>query len=330
MRWSIEKANEWYKEKGWAMGFNYVPSSAVNSTEMWQKASYDAETIKRELAAAADAGFNSCRVFLQFLVWEAERDTFIETFNKFLVSAKEQDISVMPILFDDCAFSNKEPVLGKQQEPVPGVHNSGWTASPGVLVSENPAYAEALESYVKTMVKTFSNNNSILVWDMYNEPGNSTRGTKSLPLLRNAFKWARECNPTQPLTAGVWESKEWDLECIDLSDIISYHDYLKIEESKEHIKNLSKHGRPLFCTEWLHRLNDNNITTHLPLYKENNVSIYNWGLVQGRTQTHLSWKKEENNINGQPKIWQHDLFHNDLRPYNKDEMTLIKKMAARK
>ena len=34
MRWTEEKANEWQKKTGWLFGFNYVVSTAVNSTEM--------------------------------------------------------------------------------------------------------------------------------------------------------------------------------------------------------------------------------------------------------------------------------------------------------
>ena len=50
MRWSIERAKEWYEQRPWTCGFNYVPSTAVNSTEMWQAESFDLKTIARELA----------------------------------------------------------------------------------------------------------------------------------------------------------------------------------------------------------------------------------------------------------------------------------------
>ena len=331
MIWSIEKAVEWYRKKGWVFGFNYVPSSAVNSTEMWQAETYDAECINRELGIAAETGYNSCRVFLQFLVWEAERDGFLNTFERFLTTANKHGISVMPILFDDCAFSNQEPYLGPQQAPVPGVHNSGWTASPGFTIADDSAYFEALEAYVKTLVKTFGADERILMWDMYNEPGNSGRGNKCLPLLHYAFKWARECAPLQPLTTGVfeWKNNDWDLACLALSDIISYHDYEPMEVSQKRVEALIKHDRPIFCTEWLLRQNNNTIESHLPFYKANNISAYNWGLVEGKTQTYLSWKKEDNPKQGLPKTWQHDLFHKDLTPYDPDEISLIRQIAKK-
>ena len=39
---------------------------------------------------------------------------------------------VMFVPFCDCAFAGRDPYLGKQDEPVPGVHNSGWVPSPGL------------------------------------------------------------------------------------------------------------------------------------------------------------------------------------------------------
>ena len=66
MRWTEQKAREWREKTGYLLGFNYVASTAVNSTEMWQKETYDKETIKKELALGAETGYNSCRVFLQY------------------------------------------------------------------------------------------------------------------------------------------------------------------------------------------------------------------------------------------------------------------------
>jgi len=47
--WSLEKANEWQEEKGWLIGCNYTPSTAINQLEMWQEETFDPETIEREL-----------------------------------------------------------------------------------------------------------------------------------------------------------------------------------------------------------------------------------------------------------------------------------------
>ena len=145
MIWPTEKANSWYKSKGWILGFNYVPSTAVNSTEMWQSESFDAPTMERELAAASQCGYNSCRVFLQYLVWKHEGDKFLANLECFLDICKRNGITVLPLFFDDCAFAGREPYFGKQDDPKPGIHNSGWTPSPGFTAADDPSCQENLK-----------------------------------------------------------------------------------------------------------------------------------------------------------------------------------------
>lgn len=48
-QWSAEQANRWYAAQPWIVGSNFVPSTAVNSVEQWQEATFDPETIDREL-----------------------------------------------------------------------------------------------------------------------------------------------------------------------------------------------------------------------------------------------------------------------------------------
>ncbi|MCL2816729.1 MAG: cellulase family glycosylhydrolase [Oscillospiraceae bacterium] len=324
MRWTEQKAWEWQKSTGWLLGFNYVPSNAVNSTEMWQKETFGRETIKRELSIAAETGYNSCRVFLQYIVWENERGGFLETFGDFCEIAKSAGISVMPILFDDCAFAGKEPYPGKQNPPVPGVHNSGWTPSPGITIADNPEKEQDLCDYVKNIIESFKGNNNIIAWDLYNEPGNNGRGEKCLPLLQKSFEWARGVEPAQPLTAGIWEYKNYDLSFAGLSDVISYHDYMPPAESEKKIEALKKYNRPLLCTEWLNRPAGNTFQSHLPLYKRENTGIYNWGLVNGRTQTNLHWSTMGGKPDSSPEIWQHDIFKPDGAPYDESEINLIR------
>ena len=339
MRWTADKANEWSDKTGWLCGFNYVPSTAVNSSEMWQNEFYDGETIKRELAIAVQIGFNSCRVFLQYLVWEAERDIFLETFGDFCGIAKSNGITVMPVLFDDCAFSGREPYLGEQEPPVPGVHNSGWTPSPGPRIADDPSKEEGLREYVKTIIGAHKKDGRITAWDLYNEPGNNNRGEKCLPLVNKAFAWAREISPVQPLTAGVWSYAGYDLTFADMSDVVSYHDYAlpgtnadgfdPAESSEKTIETLKKHGRPLLCTEWLHRPLGNRFETHLPLFKKENVGSFHWGLITGKTQTNLCWETMNGNPDPSPAVWQHDLFYPDGRPYRGDEVLFIKRIFGK-
>lgn len=328
--WTAEQANEWYKTTAWQVGMNYLPSTAVNSTEMWQKESFDEETIRRELAWAADCGYNSVRVFLQFLVWEAERDGFLDTFEKFLTIADGNGLSVLPILFDDCAFDQgHDPFLGKQLDPVPGLHNGRWTPSPGFKKADDPAKQPALREYVHAVIGAHRTDSRIAAWDLFNEPGNTARGNESLPLLVNCFRWARECAPVQPLTAGIWRTDLRDsVNCamLELSDVISFHSYQPLEKTKAFVESVRHLGKPLFITEWLCREHGNVFEDHFPYFEKEKISCWHWGFVVGRTQTNLWWGKNDPN----PPVWQHDVLYPDGTPYRPEEMELIRKRGRQR
>ena len=328
MRWTEQQANDWYKQHEWIMGFNYVPSTAVNSTEMWQGDTYDRETIKRELNWAAQAGYNSCRIFLQYILWENQRDIFMANFTDFCNIAESYGLSVMPILFDDCAFAGKEPYLGVQDAPRHGVHNSGWTPSPGPSIASDPTKEQSLRSYVHDVIGTFKDNKQIIVWDLYNESGNTEYKGKVLHLMGKAFEWAREIAPSQPLTACVWLYQDFDYACAELSDIVTFHDYLLPEKSAANIEVMKKYNRPMMCTEWLNRGAGNTFETHLPLYKGENIGTYHWGLVLGKTQTNLNGDTVLGEPDANPAVWQHDMFYADGTQYRAEEFALIKQCKS--
>ena len=136
-QWSAERANEWFASIPLPFGCNFLPSTAVNSTEMWQAETFDPATIERELRFAAGLGYNTVRVFLQFMVWEADPAGHHERLETFLRLADAAGITMMPILFDDCRFDGRDPYPGPQDDPTPGVHNSRWTPSPGYATADD-------------------------------------------------------------------------------------------------------------------------------------------------------------------------------------------------
>jgi len=210
-RWTKERINEWYAKTDAIRGCNYLPRTAVNTTEMWQADTFDPPTIEQELGWAHKAGYTSARVFLQYLVWKNDPEGLKKRIDRFLAIADQQGIRTLLVLFCDCSFAGKEPYPGKQDDPIPGVHNSGWVPSPGLKRVTDPSAWPDLEKYVKDIVSAFGKDRRVLLWDLYNEPGNSGMGDKSLPLVERTFAWAREAQPTQPLTtfgagAGVLET----------------------------------------------------------------------------------------------------------------------------
>jgi len=327
-RWTEQEANKWYDETGWRSGCNFIPSTAINQLEMWQADTFDPQTIERELGWAEDLGFNATRVYLHNLVWENDAEGFKERINKYLEIADSKGIKTIFVFFDDCW--NDDPKAGKQPEPIPGVHNSGWMQSPGTKIVNDSTKWGKLESYVKDIINTFKSDKRILLWDLYNEPGNTGQLNKSLPLLKAVFKWAREVGPTQPISVSVWNySAEFDSLnnfVLNNSDVITFHQYSKLDDVKQVVKGLRKHNRPLICTEYMARRNGSKFATHLPYFKKENISAINWGLVSGKTQTIYPWGSKEGSP--EPEVWFHDIFRSDGTPFDSNEVMLIKRINS--
>jgi hypothetical protein len=332
-RWSTEKANHWYARQPWLVGCNFIPSSAINQLEMWQAGTFDPVTIDRELGWAADIGFNTVRTFLHDLAWEADPSGFKQRISQFLDIASRHGIRPMLVIFDDCW--NSDPKIGIQPAPKPGVHNSGWVQSPGVAIANLSSSAWGrLETYVKDIIGSFAHDERILLWDLYNEPGNSSNKEKSLPLAQAVFHWAREVNPSQPLTVGIWFDNEPLNEFqLAASDVITFHHYWEPEKLEREITKLKGYGRPVICTEWMARTCGSLVGTHLPVFARENVGCFNWGLVAGKTNTIYQWKElnsvqEPIDLQVGPEVWFHDLFCADGTPYDRTEIEIFKKYTG--
>lgn len=324
-RWSREKAQDWYNQHDWLTGANFNPSTAINQLEMWQKDTFDPETIDRELGYAAQIGFNTMRVYLHSLAYKADKEGFKSRMEEYLKIADSHNIKTMFVIFDDVWDAN--PKIGKQPEPKPGTHNSGWVQDPGYPESVEMADSKELEAYVKNILNTFGDDDRILLWDLYNEPGNNDKGNESMALLKNVFQWAREADPSQPLSVGLWK---WDLKDLNTfqalnSDIITYHSYDDPQAHNRIIELLKTHGRPMICTEYMARTRNNRFSNTLPLLKKNNIGAINWGLVNGKSNTIYAWNTPIDS-GEEPVEWFHDIFRKDGTPYRQDEIDLIKKL----
>lgn len=340
-RWSEEKVNKWYKKQGWLVGANFAPSSAINQLEMWQAETFDLKTIDKELQWAQDLGFNTMRVFLHHMLWEQDSKGFVKRIKKYLKVAHKHDIKTMFVLLDD--VWHPYPKLGRQPAPKPGVHNSGWVQSPGHEVLIDDKKCDALEPYIKGIISAFKNDKRVVIWDIYNEPGNingssykklepENKSKYSLKLLKKVYKWSREVNPSQPICIDVWTSihKELDeMSEIDKfayynSDVINFHCYANPDATEKQVKRLAASNRPLFCTEYMARKTGSTFQNILPIFKKYNVSAYNWGFVSGKSQTIYPWDSWWKKYNDEPELWFHDIFREDGTPYIKEEVEFIK------
>ena len=227
------------------MGCNFVPSTAGNQLEMFQRETFDPETIERELTWAAQLGFNSIRMFLHDLLWRHD-DGFLDRVEHVVDLADRVGIGVMPVLFD--GVWNPIPRLGDQGRPRPGVHNSMWVQSPGAEAIGDRSRWPELREYVQAVIARFGDDARIQVWDLFNEPDNPngfTYGSTELadkraavtPLVDAVFDWAIEADPPQPLTVGIWMGVHGRPErvshlnqiSIGRSDVLSFHSYRRRE-----------------------------------------------------------------------------------------------------
>lgn len=344
--WSSKQANAWYAKQPWLVGANFIPSTAINQLEMWQEASFDASTIDKELSLAASIGMNTMRVYLHDLLWDQDSTGFTKRIDAFLSICQKHKIKPMFVLFDSCW--DPFPKLGTQRAPTPFVHNSGWLQSPGYDALKDPAQHARLERYVKGVISAFRTDKRILAWDVWNEPdntNNSSYGKRELPnkvnyvlpLLKKAFSWSRSANPTQPLTSGLWQGdwsslakmREIDRLQLEESDIITFHNYDSGEEFEKRIKWLLPYKKPILCTEYMARGNNSTFQGSMPIAKKYNVAVYNWGLVDGKTQTKYAWDSWDKKYTGEPPIWFHEIFLKDGTPYKSEETDLIKKLTRK-
>ena len=312
---------------------------------MWQADTFDMETIDRELGWAQELGFNTARVYLHDLAYQQDPEGFLDRIDQFLATASKHGIRPVLVFFDDCWQT--EPKLGKQPEPWPGVHNSGWLESPGLPLLKqypnDPELQKRLKTYVQAVLKRFGQDDRVLMWDMYNEasgwwykrgeaPGDYSRGQTGdlcLPLLRDAFAWAREIDLKQPITCCDFGNKGVSEVALNWSDIITFHNYSSPDHLKKHIEELKSKvdGRPMICTEYMARNAKSTFQGCLPIFAENHIGAINWGFVAGKTNTIYGWNswKTPGKL-PEPDLWFHDILRKDGSPYSQEEIDFIRKI----
>lgn len=346
-RWTTDAAQAWHDGQPWRVGCNFTPAYAINQIEMWQAESFDPKAIDRELALAAGLGMNALRVYLHDLLWAADRQGFAARIDVFLGIAADHGLKVMLVLFDSCW--HPEPQLGPQRAPVPGVHNSGWVQSPGMAVLADVAQHDRLQAYVEGVVARFGGDDRVWAWDIWNEPDNgpdvalcdadqlAAKAALVVPLLVAAFGWARAQAPIQPLTSAIWLG-DWSsphllsgIQAMQLahSDVISFHNYGDPADFRQRVGWLRAFDRPLMCTEFMARPTGSTFAGILPLAQAQGVAAFCWGLVKGKTQTHLPWDSwARPYLEGPAGPWFHDIFDTCGTPHDPEEVELIRALTA--
>ena len=354
-RWTPEEAWKWMDERGWIMGLNYVPS-CMPGISLWQEDTIEEalEIVIPELDLIKETGFNSVRMWLPFEIWVHEKNKMLDRVDYVLSLLDARGIKMMPVVGNDCVnFGRPDDIsipYPKGHQQFDWGHHGGHADSPftgekerrGWIYWDEKEYVDLCEGFLHALFARFAKDPRIDIWDMWNEPGNSNRYGMSIPFIQKAFEIARSYDPIQPLTACVWRYPEnygvdmavqiGEIErlSMDLSDIISFHQYSNFSDVQAVVAMLEREKRPMANTEWLHRIFDNFVEDNLPLYYEKKIASYHWGLVAGNSQHYLPWDDIKGREGLDYSRWQHDIYRQDHTPYDPKEIELFKKLGAAK
>lgn len=336
-RWTEEKANAWYEAQPWPVGCVFMPSYAGTPIELWGKEYFKPDVVDYELGLAEELGFNCIRLFLNDLVWQDDPDGFMDRLEQTVALADKHGLRILMTFFTN-GGTFKNAFLGPQPQPQPGIHNSTWMPSPGIDIVNNPEKWPIIERYEKTVLTRYKDDPRILAWCLYNEPENKAAEFKTLPFLREVYKWAREVNPSQPITSPVWQipgSGGTNLPIVsficDNSDIVSFHCYADYTVCSRFVNYMRQFNRPILCSEWMARTKGSDYFSILPLFKKYKIGSFSYGLVNGKQQCHYPWNAVVNGkkvpFTEDPPVWFHDLFRPDGTPWNEVEAQFIKSMT---
>ena len=207
---SVAFPGEPFQTAGW-VGANYTPAYCSNQVQLWHD--FRPEVIDRELAAAKrHLAITSLRVYLHSLVYEAERDAFLQRIDRFLAICDRHGIRPGFVFFDDCW--NHKGVTLDPQPPVKGRHNGRWAACPQDA-ERTEAHLPRLKAYVQDVVRPHRLDKRVLWWEIFNEP--RRKAAYSQKLRKLGYQWAKELKPVQPVICCWDDSPE--------TDVVDAHNY---------------------------------------------------------------------------------------------------------
>ena len=335
-RWDEGIAFRYMQRFGEVKGCNYVPSDGSSILHRPNE-----ELIRREIGWARDVvGLNSVRVWVDLADYQIAAENVMRNFESFLTICDKNQIKVLPVLsiqqmldpdYDLKAPGADKPVMGFH----PAVHGGGWRypgrlhwpccvpegSIPEKTLAAWPKIKPAAEEFIRGVLSRYSKDDRIILWDLYNEAPKAVR-----PMVETIFQWAREVNPSQPLSV-CWQGH-------DLSDVITFHSYARPGFETANRNSLGwdflteldwarAWNRPILCTEWLARPFGNTIEAILPFYERYHIGWYVWGLCAvGPAQYQFPWDWPMGSP--PPEKWFHCLLYPDGTPYSAEEILLIR------
>ena len=132
-RWPAAKAWQWYEAQPWLVGFNYIPATAINTTEMWQADTFDPENHRRGigLGRAGRVQLRPCVRAIPGLGGRSRGTRSSAWSNSWRSRRSTASARCSCCSTTATSPAMTEPFLGKQPDVIPGEYANGWTPSPG-------------------------------------------------------------------------------------------------------------------------------------------------------------------------------------------------------
>lgn len=230
-------------------GFNYQPSYGSTGLELWMR--FDAGIIRREIGLGRKhfPGMSAIRFWLSWDAYSRDPGRFFANFETALVIFAEQNLSVMPVLFN--RWHDDQLDYG-------GVYVDHFLGRMGGVVRQPHLFAD----YVSQVVGRHARDPRVFCWDLCNEPYPASGFPEieriELDWLARMYAVARAAGAVAPITVGS------HLGCHvskvePISDVLSIHPYLMVdtpEQREAFVKMLDdyvgvarKAGKALLATE---------------------------------------------------------------------------------
>lgn len=220
-------------------GFNYMPSNITFLRDVTDK--FDEKIWNTELDYAKKLGANTLRVWFDIDSHMRDRENFLAVFKKIVELIGQRDMKMMPVLYN-CWLDTEHPF--------------------GALYPQDiySGKRERHYNYLKSVVGTFANEDTIIMWDMCNEPfsflGSVARAELEIEFWQDLIAFFRKINPSQPLTMGTHSVVHLTPESIyEALDVLSCHPYEGWEKDAfvdtvlPHVEHANKMEKALVCTE---------------------------------------------------------------------------------
>lgn len=181
-----------FNTSAWLGSGYYAPAAAPDNLGWWSDYALFRPHLLRELPLIrATLGFNTLRVFLHTLAFEADPSAFLANVEDFLAAAAANGLRAGLVLFGSGPQGNASTT--SQCVPRKGLSNGCWKASPQ---RDAETSVVRYQPYVEGLLRAHARDARVAFWELANEPVNSTFWNA---LRDAAFGWARALSPAAPV-----------------------------------------------------------------------------------------------------------------------------------